>query len=236
MSEILEKRTVKIPPCTIEKKLIQEIGELLESQNSCKDRVNYILDGKTKDVRSTRIKDFVNADWGSSINRITIETRPLTSDYSSDKCKEIPKVEVNISLLYPEQSSFEVSGKDATWVNGITEQIDAFFQKYRQSYHRIKTNWLVRIPLTVSLALILTYPILLVFAPFIRPEKLIDFYVYVGLLVSMLFVWGLSSLIGWLFPYLEYGETKQKRLRKWIWILLYGSGIIPSIILKLLGL
>ena len=236
MSDILEKRTVRIPPCTIEKKLIQEIGELLESQKSCKDRVNYILDGKTKDVRSTKIKDFVNADWGSSINRIIIETNPLLSDYSAGKQKEIPKVEINISLVYPEGSSFAVSGKDATWVNGITEQIDAFFQKYRQSYHRIKTNWFVRIPLTVSLALVLAYPILLVFAPFIRPEKLVDFYVYVGLLASMLLMGGLSVLIGWLFPYLEYGETKQKRLRKWIWILLYGSGIIPSIILKLLGL
>jgi hypothetical protein len=235
MSDIVEKRTVKILPSVIDKKLIQELGELLENQRLCRDRVNYFLNGKTKNVQSTKVKDFIKADWGPAINQITVETKALTSDYGSEKYRDVPQIEIDINFRNPNESDFTVSSRDAVWVNGITEQINAIFEKYRQSFCKIKTSWFIRLPLTLPLSLVFVYPILLALGSFVKPEKLVDFYVTMGTLLVMFFGMGLSWLIGWLFPYLEYGVTKQKRMRNWIWILLFGSGIIPAIILKLLG-
>jgi hypothetical protein len=47
---------------------------------------------------------------------------------------------------------------------------------------------------------------------------------------------GIYYLVDWLLPYFEHEKLLQKRVRKWIWIILFGSGIVPAIILKLLGL
>ena len=38
MSRIVEKRTVKVSPCRVEKELIRKIGELLENEESCEKR------------------------------------------------------------------------------------------------------------------------------------------------------------------------------------------------------
>lgn len=48
-------------------------------------------------------------------------------------------------------------------------------------------------------------------------------------------LWLFYFFLGWLFPKYEFGETLQKRLRKWIWSLLIGSGIITIIIDKLIS-
>jgi len=222
MSKIIEKRTVKIPPVRVDKMLIREIGKLLESEELCKDRLSYSLDSKTQDLESKKVDDFVKANWGSELNEIKIET-----DYES------PRVRVEIDFRRTYMSEFSVSGTDATWVNGITNRMHDIFEKYRHSYYRIKTSWLMKLLVTIIVTAVLVYPIFLLVYPLIRENASFVFLIifpagYGGL--------GVFFLIDWLLPYFEYQETLQKRLRMWIWILLFSSGLIPAIILKLLGL
>lgn len=234
LSEIVEKRSVKIPPCKIEKDLIREIGELLESQEPCENRLRYSLDTRSKDMKSRRVKDFVEAEWGLDINGIVIKAEYTISDIVDGKQEEIPEVEVNINFRY-RSGYFSVSGKDATWVNGIANQVEQIFDKYKLKYYQVKSNWLIKLPLIIATSLPLVYPIHLVSIRFLYFETETSLF-FLLFLVSCLVAYGINKLIDWLFPYFEYGETPQAWARKWIWILLYGSGLIPSFILKLLGL
>lgn len=222
MSEITEKRTIKIPPCIVDKELIQEIGGLLQSEELCRNHLKYSLDSKTQDIESKKVEDFVKADWGSELNEIMIET----------DC-ESPKVRVSIDFRNIYLSEFSVSGKDTTWVNGVTNRIHDIFRKHRPSYHRIKTNWFLKMLLTIITTGILCYPIFLLVNPLIVQNLV---FIVLILFPAGYGGAGLYFLIEWLFPYLEYGEPLQKRMRKWIWIFLLGSGLIPAIILKILGL
>lgn len=223
--KITEKRTVAIPPCRIEKALIREIGELLEKDDLCKDNVNYILDSKTRDIQSKRVKDFIEADWGSNIRNISIATSYL----------EKPEVRITIDFEHYFLSEFSVSGENATWVNGLSDQIGDTFRKYNQNITKVRTNPLIKVPLIIVISSVLVYPLLLAFSPFIKPDRLLEYYVLVGFILSAVFFVAINALINWLFPYYEYGQTLQKSARKWIWFVLFGSGIIPAIILRYLG-
>lgn len=69
MPEVTEKRTVRIPPCKVNKKLIEEIGKFLEGENL---EMYYSLDSRTKTIRSNDVNDFIEADWGSDLKEIAI--------------------------------------------------------------------------------------------------------------------------------------------------------------------
>jgi len=222
MSKVTAKRTVKIPPCRIEKDLIREIGELLEKEELCKGRMYYRLDTKMSDVQSSKVNDFVKADWESDINKIELGT----TDY------QLPRVGVNFDFRRPEYSKFSVSGENATWVNGITNRIENKIKKYKLKYYTIKTNWLVKLPLTSAILVVLVYPIFLWLNSI--PTIKENLFILIWLMFAFGF-WGIYYLIQWLFPYFDYGDTLQKSMRKWIWVILFGSGIVPTIILKLLG-
>jgi len=220
MSEIVEKRTIKILPSKIEKKLIQDIGELLENNSPMLGDMSYHLESKSRDIYSAKVNDFIRADWGKEISRITLGTaRRLTRPEKSIN------IDITINFAYPENSDISVSGKDGILVNGISSEIENLFSKYRLNYYMVKRNIFIKYPLTFITSVVLTYPISL----FLKDIGLwTSLFVLVGI--------GIHALIQWLFPYFEYDDPLQKKVRKWVWILLYGSGIIPTVILKLLGL
>jgi len=103
------------------------------------------------DVRSSKVNDFVKADWESDINKIELGT----TDY------QLQRVTVKFDFCSPEYSKFSVSGENATGVNGITNQIENKIKKYKLNYYAIKTNWLVKLPLTFATIVVLVYPIFL---------------------------------------------------------------------------
>lgn len=211
MSKIIEKRTVNIPPCEVKKDLVKEIGELIEKEKLY-ERLSYSLDTKTKDIESTRIDDFVKSDWGTDINSMTIRGR-----YQSKT------VNITIHFSYHHLSEFSVSGDDVIWVEGITTQITKLFEKYKQKYHQIRTNYFLKTSFISVISLYLAYRFLLPLSSLAEPDKLMEFYIVIGAFLTMISSFTLDSLINWLFPYYEYGETLQKQIRKIAWTLLAGS-------------
>jgi hypothetical protein len=224
MSKITAKRTKKIPPCTIDKNLIKKVGTLLENDKSCNGRIEYKLDAKTSDVQASNVGDFIRADWGSDVNSITIRT----NDFKS------PEVRITFDFHRLFFNKFSVSGENATWVNGITNRLENIIEKNKVKYHLIKTSLIIRTSLAFISVLALIIPIFL-FLNSISIIKESNWQYSLSFIIFMFGFWGMNEFIQWLFPYFDYGDSLQKSMRKWIWVILFGSGIVPTIILKLLG-
>jgi hypothetical protein len=212
----IQKRTIHIAPTKVNTELIQELGEFLENQEDMNLILTYSVDSETKEVTKQKVKDFVKSDWGEGIRKIAINSKTA--------------VRIKMDFVDPQFSEYTVYGRNLTWVNGTTKCIGEIFHKYKLRYASIKTNWFLKFFLVILLDTVLCYPIFLVLSSFYPSSIGLIFFPFV------LFAWGLISLISWLFPYFEYGEPLQKSMRKWIWFVLFGSGLAPSIILKFLGL
>jgi hypothetical protein len=206
----IQKRTVRIPPTRIDKKLIQELGEYLEGLNS-KLLLTYSLDSKTKEIEKSKVKDFIEADWGKDIRTITIKSKTA--------------LRIKIDFQTPRFSEYSVYGRDATWVSGLERCIGEKFSKNRLGYAPLKTKSWLRFLLISLIDILLCTPIYLALSPYAGYTNFVAMCFLVFLLL-------LISLTNWMFPYFEYGEPIQKNVRKWIWFALIGTGIIPSIILK----
>ncbi len=215
----IQKRTFPIPPIKIDKTLIQELGEFLENLD-----LNLVLtyssDSKTKETTRQNVEDFVDADWGEGLRRITINSKSM--------------VRIRIDLDEPRRSRYTIYGKNITNVTGIASCIKDIFQKHRLGYASVKTSWSAKLAIPTVLTLVFAYLTFTVIR-FINPA---DFYnAIIGtVLVAMFGGTALYFFVQWLFPYFEYGEPSQKSVRKYIWFVLFGLGIVPAIILKLLGL
>lgn len=231
MSQIIEKRTVKIPPCRISRELVQDLGEILEHDEHILITF-YSLDSKQRDIQSNEAENFIEADWGTQINRIVINT-PFLDDPAVVVQNHVG---VNIDFNYPQKSEFSVSGEDATWVNGITSRLDSIFQKYKTSHYYIRTNPFVTYPLCIATALVLTYPFFLASFSFLEGSDSLETILFLSIVLMTVFAFIVYGIVFWLFPYFEYGEMVQRRVRKWIWVVLWGSGIVPTIIMHYLGL
>ncbi len=216
MSSITSKITIPIKPTRIEKGLINELGELLENENL---KLQYHLDSKSQEISSSSVQEFISLDWGKDIQGITISTGYCEDPYV--------KIEMNFNRSYSRECF--ISGKNATWVNGVANRIVEILEKYRLSYAPLKTNWLIKIFVPIILALILAYPIQLVFGLLTREGLTLAY-----LLVQFSAI-GLYLFIQWLFPYFEYGKSIQKFMQKAIWFIIVGSGIGTSIVLRILG-
>lgn len=236
MPEITEKRTVRIPPCKVNKKLIEEIGKFLEGEDL---EMSYSLDSRTKTIRSNDVNDFIGADWGSDLKEIVIGsvTRHVwrSSEEGVTEQHESRSVDIRINFSSPKLSEFSVSYENAVWVDGIFRQIESIFEKYKLNYsflHTARLSGIYRLSLAIITTSTLSYPIYLFSNANPSIEFLSDFLVIFAIFGFI----ALLSFINWVFPRFEYEDNLQKRVRKWIWIALFGSGIVPSIILKLLGL
>jgi hypothetical protein len=223
MAVTIEKRTVKLPSCLVDKKLIQELGELIEADSNLQNRLSYLLDSKTKDIRCVKVQDFITTDWGSNLNRVVIET--ADNDY--------PKVKIEINFRQIKFSEYSIVGKDATWVNGIRTRVDDVFSRYKDSYHQIQKPIFLKIPLTILITLSWAVPI------FLWTQSLQVGFPTASTFLALIGGYGaliIFLLVDWLLPKFEYEGMKQKQVRKWIAAVLIGSGIIPTLLLKLIGL
>jgi hypothetical protein len=150
-------------------------------------------------------------------------------------------VNIRIDFKYTSNSKVTVSSTDATWANGISSRIEDAFKRKRLGYSSLVedtfSKLFVAIATWFSVSLALTY---LTVNAYNRYGFALDLgvtfwgiFIFGGVIVGG---WLFYFFLGWLFPKYEFGETLQKRLRKWIWSLLVSSGIITMIIDKLMSL
>lgn len=226
MVEATQKTSVYIPSCIISKELIRQLGQLLESENLLKNRLIYSLDTNTKELTSKNANDFVQADWGSDLNKIKIDT----IDNNFPQLTITMRLHEN-SKIY---NKFSLSSKDATWVNGLSKRIDEIFRNHRTSYYLLENSLSLRVGLACAISLALfMYPLYLLQQHSILSSNSV---LIISILTIAYGAMGFTILIRWLLPHLDYESLPQKRVRKWVSIILIGSGLIPAIILRLLGL
>jgi hypothetical protein len=226
---ITEIREFKIQPCKIDKELIGSIGAILESDPACqKEKKVYTLESSFRKIESDNSRDFTSTEWPNDATRMQIAIGtyyPLL-------------VSIQIDFKSPGQGSVKVSSSDATWANGISKRIEEAFVRKKLGYSSFIEDAISRGAVSLgtwfSLSIAFTFSILKANS---NQGIILDF----AAVFSPLFIvggpvggiWIIYYFLGWLFPKYEFGETLQKRLRKWIWSLLVGSGLIAWIIDRL---
>ena len=215
----IQKRTFHIPPLKIDKPLIRELGEFLETQENL--ILTYRLNSETQEVERHTVEDFVNVDWGQGLYWITITSKSM--------------VKIRLDLEFPSDSQCVVYGKNLKNVNGILNSLKEIFQKYRLGYASVKTKWIIKLAIPAILTAIFGYSIFTLFNS-VNPANIFNPSPLITIFAVMISGPTLYFFVQWLFPYFEYGEPSQKSVRKWIWFVLVGLGILPSIIQRILGL
>lgn len=196
---------------------------------------SYTLVADSKNIKSAEFANFTDVEWPSDTKEINLSI----GHFSSPR-----KIEINLYLerWRMKQSEVSVSGKDSTWVNGIADRLEAVFQKKLLGYRSIVEHSLLRMLLSIltwiSIAFAITYLSWPMMRPFLKEGVTwIELFVIILFFGGFVAVWVLEEFLSWLFPRFEFGEVSlPRRVRKWIWGLLVGSGFIANIIFKLVGL
>lgn len=229
MPVITEIREFKILPCKVDKELIGLIGTILESDTAYpKEKKVYALESRFRKIESDNSRDFIATEWPNDAIRILIamgNSYPLL-------------VSIQIDFKSSGEGTVKVSSSDATWANGISKRIEEAFVKKKLGYSSLIedafSRWAATIVTWLSLSAALTFLILKAYR---SSGTILDFSgVFWPLFIIGGFLgggWVLHFFLGWLFPKYEFGETLQKRLRKWIWSLLMGSGLVAWLIDRL---
>jgi hypothetical protein len=269
MSNITEKRSFKIPPCTVDKDLIEKIGEFLQkefdgylkekfeetkivmeeeefykkypeelNETNIRNRMGNIklsfeLDSDERRIESSSVKIFVGSDWPDKAEEILIKMQ-----HYSNGSKDIY---IHLYLNQSRTSAVSVSGINGTWVNGVADQLEGFFEKKQLPYHLLVNHFTLRAMISLAAWSSLSFAVLLPLWPllvdyFKEGTQFITFYLIIMLCFSVLVIFLFEYLWRLLFPRFEYGRNSSKTARKIVWELLVGSGFISALILKLLGM
>jgi len=200
---------------------------------------NYVpkfsLVSNSRNIQSSNITGFVNAEWPDDIRNISLEL----GGYSSTK-----NITVNIYFenWRINESKVVVSGNDSIWVNGITANLASMFKGEKLGFAFIVNHSLLRFILSIltglSLAFAVMYPLWPIISPFLKEGLRFEtFFILIGFFSLVFTAYPLHLFLSWLFPRFEYGVSPlSTRIRRGLWVLLISSGFLSAIILKLLGL
>ena len=214
------------------KKYPQQLTDENIKRNMTNIRLGYLLESKERNIESSNIQSFIDAEWPNSFEEISI-----TLGTSEGKKR------ISATFYIPEwrTSQVIVSGIDGIWVNGIADQLEKIFEENKLSYHFLVNHSSIKYALALAAWASLSFAVLLPLWPSIVPHlkegtQFSLLYLLIFLLGLIVVIWPFESLLSRLFPRFEYGKTSAKKARKWIWGILVSSGFISAIVLKLLGL
>jgi hypothetical protein len=175
---------------------------------------SFLLVSDTSDLDADDIELFVGSEWPSQISSIIVETKDVAH-------------KICITMLFSgkekSRSRVMISGSDAVWVNGMSEQLKKVFEKHRTWYDPIARYLKARLAISLGIIFLLSWLLnrsLWRFAiePVTKLAELQSFVVWFVFL--LLLIYPLNRVLRWLFPYLECGHTPQKAVRKIFWSLL----------------
>ena len=224
---IREKRSSRSAPTRIDKELLVELGQILKQECKKDCEISIELDADSKEIETEDSKTFDNVT-------IPADTYAVTMGIFS--YEEYNPVEIEIDIKKPTDSKIRVMGENATWVQGVSERLAKAFEKKKLGYRPIaKYEW-IRLVMSMIASGFLSYASGFAIWYFKLFEPL---YVIVYVLT---FFYAMSMLIkrffDWVFPYFEIGseDFRPRKFRKLLLAILWGSGIIPTILFRLLGL
>jgi hypothetical protein len=197
-----------IPSFKLRKQVLEQLVDIIENQYQHiedKDKystVKYIFKVKQRgrEIETNNPTNFLSKD----IIRPDLEYIKLI--LQSDPIK----IDVGIHFDISNSSSINVEGNESNDVESISRRLEKVFdnpdiKSFNYIFHS-KRKWLIYIPIGLSLAIVnaLTYPLLIL--------KII-YSISWTFLISLI----LDLLFGWLYPRIEIEETKEIKIRKFIW-------------------
>lgn len=228
MVKISEKRSLNIPPTRIDKELLIKVGQILKAECPKEHEISIQVYSDSRNIITENSEEFKNIEIPSDTYRIEMTIRhPIVLGKTP--------IQIEMDLRRPKNSKFRVMGENATWVHGVTELLSEAFEKKKLGYSYIAKSKNLRSLMSFATSLLLAYTIGSVVL-FFNIEYNTAF---TSGLISFLVAIGLTDrFFNWVFPYFEIGneDFSPPKVRKWALTILWGSGILPMIILKIFGL
>lgn len=227
--QITEKRTQKIPSCKVDKELLLAIGNVIENSKRKDEKVYYNLKAKSRDIQSQNLGEFAS-EPPKDAEKLSMRLSVLWS----------PSIEVEFDLEEDYVSighgKISVSDPDATWVHGTADRLIACFEKKRLGYRVISENGVIRAITSISLTIFLfssfAYTLFTLFS-LDAVEGVFSAFGLAAIFFGIFLDIGMKRL----FPYFELeNRSLPRKTRKFVLGILIGSGLLPTIILKMLGL
>lgn len=210
MYKKVEKYSISVPPCRIDKEMFKPLVDLLKGFT-----LRCSLVSQTNDIQTDDIGLFIDSEWGSNVSTIQIKT--LKSDQNVD-------ISLNFGGKKKVASRIIVKGTDPTWVQGMGARLCSLFRKNTHWYSPIARYWQIRLLVSATLIFFIVWRSTYYFwkmnvaqltSAFSEPQLFIILF-----LLSSWFSYPLSQGISWLFPYFEFADSPQKNIRKAFWFLL----------------
>jgi hypothetical protein len=231
MVRISLKRTIDIPPVRIDNDLLFKMGKILEEACPKEGKVRVGIQSDSMDIGIEGIEELKSIEIQSDIYQIDMGfNQELYLD------EDAPDISIKIDIKFPKKEShIRVYGQNATWVQGVSERLCKEFNDNKLSYGIISKYPNLRFLLALATSALLSYVVGNGF-----------WYLTANTSYTVVFVAGffyafsivLNRFYDWLFPYFELDSKnfKPKKYRKLTLAILWGSGILPTIILRLLGI
>lgn len=235
MVRIREKRSVKIPPTKIDKELLAKVGQILRTECPKDSEISIKLYADSRDIETEDVKEIPNIDIPSDAYLIEMMTGhlykgilPNTSEVSENS------IQIKIDFGRTQDSKIRIIGKNPTWVRGVTEGLLEAFKKKKLGYSFIAKHDTVRRIMSWFTSALLaassgyTLWSLQIELPYVSVFGIIFFAVMIDIL---------KRFFDWVFPYFEIAteDFMPRKVRKIALGILWGSGILQTILLKILG-
>lgn len=228
MVKISEKRSMSISPTRIDKELLTKVGQILNTECPEEHGISIQVFSDSRNIITENPEEFKNIEIPSDTYRIEMTIRhPMVLGKTP--------IQIEMDLRRPKNSRFRVMGENATWVHGVTELLSEAFSKKKLGYSYIAKSKNLRSLMSFATSLLLAYSIGSIVL-FFGIESEIAF---VSGIISLLVAMSLTDrFFDWVFPYfeIESEDFLPPKVRKWTLTILWGSGIIPTILLKILGI
>jgi hypothetical protein len=228
---VREKRSSSIAPTRIDKELLVNVGQILkeECEKDCEISIGLYADSKEIETQDSK-----------AVGNITIPTDLYAVVMGiispEDSPEDYDPMEIVLDIRKPKDSKIRVMGENATWVQGVSERLTKAFEKKKLGYSPVAKYELIRLVMSMVASSLLSYATgftiwyLKLFEPFYVMIYVLAFFYAMSMLLRRFF--------DWIFPYFEIGseDFKPRKFRKLMLTILWGSGIVPTILFKLLGL
>lgn len=226
-ANIREKRSTSICPTRLDQELLVDVGQILREECKKEEGISIELDADSREIETEDSTEFAQIDIPSDTYSIRMVI------YSDDEYYD--PVEIEIDLRKPTNSRIRVMGENATWVQGVSDRLTTAFEKKKLGYRHLAKYPLLRFTSSILTSILLSYVVgLALWIVTAEPTYVIMFVAVFFYAMAML----IKKFFDWVFPYFEIASSDflPKRVRKWALTRLFGSGIVPAIVFKLLGL
>ena len=194
-----------INPCLVKKELVSKIGEVIDQLKTI-----YILNGKTKDIKTDDVDLFVGVEWPPDITKISIQSSGPLGQVSIDLHFDGGKANYGTVM---------VKGSDSIWAEGVAGQLKSIFKSARLWYYPIVEHWPIRIVFSAILMLLVAWRLSRFFW-FIIYQYVslseISFFFAIFVASFCLSAYPLNRFLIWIFPHYELEHNIQRKIRKYL--------------------